>query len=84
MNELINVIYYLTEDDDKVIEQICKKPNFLKAIMKQLKAPNDEENHPAIRLVSTLSVTNNPEIIDLLLYNGALDALNCLLHENQK
>ena len=53
----------------------------MKVITQQLKSPNDDENHAAIRLVSSLLVSNNPDTIDSFLYHGTLDALNCLLHD---
>ena len=83
LKELMSVISYLIEDDDEFIEKLCNKPSFLKVIIKQLKSPNDEDNHPAIKVISTLSVSNNPDVISLFLFNGTLDALNCLLHEHQ-
>jgi hypothetical protein len=84
MRDAITTIGNLIEDDEQVIEQVCSRINIIKIIIEQLKEPLDEDNHPAIKVISIIFQSINSNNIDIFLFHGTLDALNNLLTESQK
>ena len=81
MTDALWTIAYLVEQaDDTFITQVCQGQSTMRMLIHYLGSSLEEEMTPALRAIGNVMSSSNPENIDLFLFEGGLNALNCLLN----